>query len=222
MNCEQCEADLFDFHEGHLDAQASAAIDQHLKTCEDCSALLNDIWQMNLAASRWQDEAPATRKSMPESMPEQAIRSQWQLPNIVATAASVLALVLVLTDTQISADRTGIAIQFGQKDFVTADSLEALNQQQVDQFQTQINRITAQQVASDQLVLRSVLQASREERRDEFTSLVTLWSATRAKQVQETERNFRYLLASQAEDEKDIRQLSAAFQEITLRQGPNM
>jgi len=218
MNCEQCEAELFDFHEGHLDAQASVAIDLHLKTCEDCSALLNDIWQMNLVASRWQDEMPSKR----DSIPEQAIHTQWQWPNIIATAASVLALVLVLTDTQISTDSSGFAIRFGQQDFVTADSLQALNDQQVDEFQTQINRITAQQVASDQLVLRSALQASREERRDEFTSLVTLWSATQAKQVQETERNFRYLLASQAEDEKDIRQLSAAFQEINLRQGPNM
>ncbi|MFT7219809.1 MAG: hypothetical protein ACI8Z1_001426 [Candidatus Azotimanducaceae bacterium] len=218
MNCEQCEANLFHFHEGRLDAQASAAIDQHLKTCEDCSALLNDIWQMNLAASRWQADAPARR----ESMPEQAARSQWQLPNIVDTAASILALVLVLTDTRISADSYGIAIRFGPQDFVTADLLEALNQQQVDEFQTQINRITAQHVASDQLLLRSVLQANREERRDEFTSLVTLWSARQAKKVQETEDNFRYLSASQAEDEKDIRQLSAAFQGITLRQGPNM
>lgn len=217
MNCEQCEAGLFDFHEGNLDETAAADIDAHLKGCEDCSALLNDIWQMNLVSSRWQEEQPAKRAA-----PAQQPARQWQLPNVVAMAASILALVLVVTDTHITTNESGIAIRFGSGGYVTQDALNAITKKQSDVFQSQIAQVADQQVASDQLVLRTVLEASREERRDETATLVSLWSATQARQAEETHRNFRYLLASQAEDEKDIQQLSAAFQEITLRQGSDM
>ena len=222
MNCEQCEAELFDFHEGNLSEAAAANIDAHLKGCEDCSALLSDIWQMNLVSSRWQDESPALSSIAPSAASLQSPARQWQLPNVVAMAASILALVMVVTDTHITTDESGIAIRFGQPGYVTEDAMAAMSQKQSELFLSQIERVADQQVASDQLVLRTVLEASREERRDETATLVSLWSATQARQAEQTQRNFRYLLASQAEDEKDIEQLSAAFQEITLRQGSDL
>ena len=56
MDCEACESQLFEFHEGNLSPKSAADISRHLEQCDRCSELLSDIWQMGLVATRWQDE----------------------------------------------------------------------------------------------------------------------------------------------------------------------
>jgi hypothetical protein len=217
INCETCEEQLFDFHEGNLDPASSALVDAHLHRCEMCSGLLNDIWQMGLVATRWQDHAvPEWQRSSHQK------KSAWQLPQMLATAASMLALVLVLTDAHLVTTGSGVSLTFGSPGYVSEATFLETQQKQRAEFGQQLQLLATQQVSSDQLVLRSVLQASREERRQDFGSLVTYWSSAQARQYQETEESFRYLLASQAEDEKDIQQLSAAFQQISLKRGNDM
>ena len=218
MTCEKCESLLFDFHEGRLSPPTAADIDQHLKDCSNCSSLLNDIWQMSLAASRWQDRAVPgwDRRGTFFS------RRAWQAPQMFATAASLLALVLVLTDVHFVSSNDGLTLRMGRDEYVSTTALADFRSQQDSQLNQGLEKLTAQQVASNQLILRTLLDTSRKERREDFTTLVTYWNSVQARQFQETEENLRYLLATQAEDERDIQQLSNALQQIGLRSGTDM
>ncbi len=211
LNCEQCQDLLFDFHEGRLEPENAARVDRHLKTCNECSAFLNDIWQMGLVATRWQDQNPANYDRGRTSDHQQ---QGWRFPEVLATAASILAIVLVLTDASIDTSN-GVVLKFGTDDYISEQTFAAYQAEQADRWDERLDELTARQVASDQLVLRSVLQASREERKEELTTLVNYWNTTQAQQYRETEENLRFLLASQAEDEKDIQQLSNAFHQIS-------
>lgn len=211
-DCTQCEDKLFDFHEGNLDASTAAEVDAHLKTCDACAQLLNDIWQMNLVSTRWQDQqVPVLQANRGDY---HFRKSGWQLPQLIATAASILALAVVLTDTML--DRASAP------DVVTQAQLAEYRSTQDQRFNERFQRLTDQQVASNQLVLRTMLDTSRQERKEDLATLVTYWNTTQARQYQQTEEDLRYLLASQAEDEKDIQQLSDAFQRISLRRGNDM
>lgn len=222
LTCEHCQDQLFDFQEGRLSPESAAAIDDHLKSCGECSAMLNDIWQMNLVATRWQDQAP---HNYFRDNSHAVQRTSWRFPELFATAASVLAMVLVLTDASVDTSN-GIALRFGGSDNLSMQHFEAYQQEQTNQWNQRLddmaNQLATRQVASDQLVLRSVLQASREERREELNTLVNYWTTTQAQQYRETEENLRFLLASQAEDEKDIQQLSNAFRQINVQNSNNM
>lgn len=218
MNCEKCQDLLFDFHEGKLAPELAISVDEHLKSCNDCSEVLNDIWQMGLVATRWQDQAPG---NYDRSTTGNLHRQGWRFPEVFATAASILAIVLVLTDASLDTSN-GVVLRFGADNYLTEQTFASYQAQQAEKWDEQFDQLSARQVASDQLVLRSVLQASREERREELTTLVSYWTATQAQQVRETEENLRYLLASQAEDEKDIQQLSNAFHQISVNRGNNM
>ncbi len=213
MNCEQCEARLFEFHEGKLDQEMSGKINQHVSECDECAALLNDIWQMSLAASRWQPHN--VPRWEPAGSAFESRQRQW--PQMLATAASIMALVMVLTDTRIVNTEGGFTVASGGRHTVSTQQFEAFALDQTEK----LNQLASQQVASDQLVLRSMLEASREERRDDMTTLANFLNTNLARHSQQTDDNLRYLLASQAEDERDIQQLSQVVQQ-TLTRGNDM
>lgn len=218
MKCEQCESVLFEFNEGSTPADLSAEINAHLESCDACAQLLNDIWQMGLVSSRWRDE------SVPLWNRRQYFfsRSSWQFPQLLATAASLLALVLVLSDVHFVTGHNGITLKAGRSDYVSQSNLALLKTEQDGEFDQRFQRLTAQQVASNRLMFRTLLERSRQERREDFTTLVSYWNESQAAQARETEDQLRYLLASQADDERDIQQLSDAFQQIRLRRGNDM
>lgn len=214
LNCEQCETHLFDFHEGKLGESLSGRVDTHLQDCDRCSALLNDIWQMNLVASRWEDETP--RSSMP------AVKPAWSVPQLVATAASVLALVLVLTDTHFVANDDGFSVKIGRDSYVSDEQFARYQQAQHAEIDGRLQRLSAQQLASNQLMMRTLLETSRTERRDDLQTLVSYWNSAQSQQMLQTQEDLQYLIMSQAEDDKDIQQLSEAFQTISMRRGSDM
>lgn len=217
LNCEQCEDQLFDFHEGRLSPEQSASIDQHLKQCNACSQLLNDIWQMSLVSTRWQDE------SVPNWQRDSHFaKSGWQFPQTLATAASLLALVLVLTDVHFVSSNDGLTLRMGRNNYLSKVDVEALKAEQKNYLDESIQQLTSQQSETNQLLLRTMLQSTRQERKEDFSTLVSYWNSVQAKQQEETDENLRYLLATQAEDERDIQQLSAALQQIGTRRGTDM
>lgn len=213
FDCEQCQQHLFEFHEGALGSALAVQVDQHLKGCDECAALLNDIWQMNLVSTRWQEVEPA---------PQHTPVSTRQWPQTLATAASILALVLVITDTHFVTGDDGITLKVGRSGYVSNTDLQDFRRDQDSAFNERFQRLTAQQVASNQLMLRSVLETSREERREDFSSLVTYWNTAQAQQAQQTKEDLQYLILSQAEDEKDIQQLTSAVQQLRVGRGNNM
>lgn len=223
MNCEQCETLLFDLHEGKLEANVASQVDKHLSSCNECAALLNDIWQMGIVSTRWQDQPlPDRTPFSDERSTKGSPQRTWQLPQIFATAVSVLAMVVVLSDARISKVPEGITLSFGEPDYVSTAALTDFRNELDAVFSQRFERLTTQQIASNQLVLRSVLDTSRAERRREITTLVSYWNTAQSNLIEQREEDLRYLLANQAEDEKDINQLNHALQNLDLRRGNNL
>jgi len=214
LNCEQCETHLFDFHEGKLGRDLAARIDEHLRNCDACAALLKDIWQMSLVATRWQDESPITEVS--------TTKTGWVMPQLLATAASALALVLVLTDTHFVMNDDGFTLRVGRDGYVSEATLANFQQMQNADIESRLQRLSAQQLASNQLMMRTLLETSRTERRDDLQTLVSYWNTTQTEQMLATREDLEYLMMSQAEDDKDIQQLSDAFQSISMRRGNDL
>ena len=171
---------------------------------------------MNLVATRWQEQEVRNWDRSGAFFSKKS----WQFPQIFATAASLLTLVVVLTDTHFVVNNDGIAVKFGRSGYVSEATLADFSDSQKTSLNQNLQRLTAQQIASNQLVLKTILDTSHQERRQDMGTLVSYWNAAQAEQFQQTEPELRYLLASQAEDEKDIKQLSDAFTEI--RRGNNM
>lgn len=222
LSCSDVEERLFEFHEGQLPSEESALVDQHLQSCDECSQLLNDIWQMGLVSTRWQDQT-AGRWNRNEHFER---RSTWQMPQMTAIAASVLALVLVLTDTHITQTDDGFRLRVGRDGYVTTEQLTQvstdLTSHQSGYIDRRFQQLTSQQNAGNQLLLRTMLETSREERKEDLGVLVSYLNANQARQHQQTEAELRYLMASQVEDEKDIKQLSEAFTRIGLQRGSDL
>ena len=57
MQCEQAQLYLFDFaaNADDLESPLKSDIDQHLNMCDECSALLREIREMELKSTLWTD-----------------------------------------------------------------------------------------------------------------------------------------------------------------------
>ena len=77
---------------------------------------------------------------------------------------------------------TGFTISFaGQKNLVSQDelqrSLSMVRQESDRAFNANVDRLTSQQVTTNQLLLRSILEASRQERREDLGTMMVLWDS---------------------------------------------
>lgn len=218
LTCEQCRLQLDGLLDESIEQEARAMLNAHLDECEACSQLLAELWNMKAMATRWRDQ----------SVPHWNRRAQFfdapaWLPRLQMTSAfaSVLVLVLVLARVEISTT-DGFNIGFGQT-YATAEQLDArvqqLKEDQEMQLRAGINKLTSQQVASNQLLLRTVLDLSRQERREELSEVVTLLDESQDQRYRETEQSLRYLVESQLEDRRNIKQLNQAIRLVANEGG---
>lgn len=218
LTCEQCRLQLDGLLDESIGQEARAALDAHLDECEACSGVLAELWQLKMMATRWQDrQVPHwNRRAMFFDTPTWLPRLQ-----IASAFASLLVLALVLARVEIST-ADGFSVQFGES-YATAEQVDARVQQlkrdQEMQLQAGFNKLTSQQVASNQLLLRTVLDLSRQERREELSEVVTLLDETRDQRYRETEQSLRYLVESQLEDRRNIRQLNQAIRLVANEGG---
>jgi hypothetical protein len=130
--------------------------------------------------------------------------------------ASALVLVAVLFRVEVMTDEKGFTISFAAQDNpVSAGELEQrLSMVQQDyqrSFNANLNRLTSQQVATNQVLLRTILETSRQERREDLGDIMVLWDSDRQRRNQMTQESLRYLIRNQAEDKRELRDLSQAL-----------
>ncbi len=202
--------------EGQLSALQKQRVDQHLNGCDDCADALQQLWQLQAAASRW-DDAPVPYWNRRKTFfPEVS----W-LPNLhwVSSLASVFVLVLVMNEADIST-QNGFSISFGNQDVVTeqslAERLSFLEAQQREQLNQRVSTLSNQQAVATQLVLRTVLEMSREERKEELGTLLAVWDQAQNQRTQQTEESISVLFASQLEDKRNINQLNRMLRQASL------
>ena len=211
-SCETCQDQLFDYVDNKLTTAAHVRAEQHMETCAECRATLSDIWNMQSTASHWRESAPSTwdRKQYFDSTPWH-VQLQW-----VASFASIVVLVLVLGEARISTN-DGLTIEFG-RDYISQEQLSqqlvSLQEDQQRQMDTSVGKLTSQQITTNQLLLRSVLDTSRKERREELGTMLVLLEESQDQQTETTAESLRYLIASQLQDRKEIEDLNNALLQV--------
>ena len=221
FSCEQCQKLLVEFVENSINPLQRQRIDQHLMSCEDCSENLQQLWEMQSLATRWRDE-PVPRWSRRALFFESF--NWWPNLQLISAFASVLVLVLVLGNAEIST-RDGFAIRFGNHDYLTKSELarevatlkNQLRSEQRDLLQINVANLTNQQIATNQLLLRTVLDRSRQERRDDLDTLVATWDLVQDQQSKQTRNSIRVLLVNQIEDRRNIKQLNKVLSEAAFK-----
>lgn len=214
FSCEQCKEQLPSFVDGNLTSLQQQRLDQHLGHCEACNETLAQLWELQAFSSRWHDEPVpgwSRRKTFFTSNPL-LFNIQW-----ISSFASVLVLVLVVSQAQISM-KDGIS--FGTGTQVTRAELDnvltSFEQSQKQQLEARVTSLANQQMASNQLMLRTVLSMSREERKEELTTLLTAWDYAQDQRTEQTEESIRLLLASQVEDKRNIDQINRLLKQAVL------
>ena len=222
FSCEQSQNLLMEFIDNSLNPLQKQCMDQHLSHCEDCNASMQQLWEMQGIATQWQDESVprwARRKTFFESY-------QW-FPKLqfASTFATMLVLVLVLGNAQLSTS-DGLQIRFGEgnENYLTRSDLEQkisslqdqLNTQQSAQLQRNVSDLTTRQAATNQLLLKTILERSREERREDMDTLVTNLYQSQNQQTENTNESLRTLLVNQLEDRRNINQLNKLIHQASL------
>lgn len=220
FSCDQSRNLLMDFVENTLTPLQKQRVEIHLSHCEDCNSTLQDCWDMLALSTRWRDEKVphwAKRKTF-------FLGYQW-LPklHLASTFATMLVLVLVLVNAQVSTSN-GLQVSFGEKDFLTNADLEQkitslqsqLNDQQSEQLQRNVANLSSRQVATNQLLLKTILERSREERREDIDTLLTNWYLSQNYQTEQTNESLRTLLFNQVEDRRNINQINKLLNKASL------
>ena len=91
-----------------------------------------------------------------------------------------------------------------------------INTQQNESLQRNVSDLSARQLATNQLLLKTILEQSREERRDDMDVLLTNWYSSQDKQTEQTNESLRTLLINQVEDRRNINQLNQLLHKASL------
>lgn len=217
MRCEDSQLMLFEFAENQLQETDRRSIEQHLQTCDECAALLQDIWELSLKSANWKDfNPPSAGRLRPYFQP---VSFPWL--QLAGAFSSVLILVLVIFRLEVTTTDQGMQISLaGERDLTTyyeeMDSrfrqFEAKNQAYLS---ASFDKLNSQQLASNQLLLSTVLEASRNERQDDIKALMAVWSADQQRQTQLTEDSLRFVLLNQARERRNIGNLSTIVSNLT-------
>lgn len=205
--------DLVDLSSANYDREA---LNTHLEHCEDCRATLSELWELQAMATRWHD-APVPHWSRRDAFFE---RRSW-LPSLQLTSAfaSVVVLVLMLAQVHVSM-ANGLSVSFGG-DYVhqqeLAQELSQLRDEQRAALSDSMDKVAANQVANNQLVLDTLLTTSRNERREDMENLVSLVQDAQTRQTRQTRSSLQYLIASQVQDRRDIQQLDHALRLVATK-----
>jgi hypothetical protein len=220
-DCNEYRILLPELAEGQVSALQKQRVDLHLTHCDDCSETLNQLWQMQAVTSRW-EEQPVPHWDRRRAFFSEAT---W-LPNLqwVSSITSVIGLVLVVTQARIST-ADGLSIHFGEPSSVTEAALTQvlteLELRQADKFNQRVSNLSNQQVAANQLLLRTVMEMSREERKEELSTLLTVWDYAQVQRTQQTKESISLLLASQLEDKRNISQINRLLRQASV-EGNNL
>jgi hypothetical protein len=218
FTCEQCKSLLYDVVDGGISDADRQSVNAHLEHCQDCNTLLAELWDLAAMATRWQDR-PVPHWNRRGHFFEP--RSWFSVVQVASACASVLVLILVMAQVQVSA-ANGLTVHFGDT-FASprevARQIDALRAEQQTLLKASMDQLSNRQAASDQLVLRTLLETSRSERRQDMSNMLAVLQEVQTQEVQRTEASLKYLIAGQLEDRRDIHQLGQAIRLVANEGG---
>lgn len=217
---------MFEFAAGRLDHATRRNLDDHLKDCSSCSELLEQIWEMEMQSANWQDESPGKWDRRGYFFGH---RPRFQFLQTATVFASLVIVTLVLLRIEVTSYESGLKVSF-LGDQVTTEDLNQRIMQLQSELETRnrnylnigMDRLASQQTATNQLLLRTAIEASRQERRQDLGSLMSIWDLQQERQSRLTDDSLRLLLRSQVEDKRELRYLTEAFQTISAQRDGNL
>lgn len=208
ITCETCGPLLIDRQEGTLPAAQRAAVDRHLDDCSECRMAAENLWIMEASATRWRDvPVPKWHRAMDEPAAAAGWLTSLQLGGV---AASLVMLVLVSLQVSVTVG-DGVTVTFGGDSYITNEELDERLASETQVISSRIENLGARQAAADQLVMTSLLQASRQERRQDMGQLIDALNLAETSRERRTREALRFLIDTQQEDRRDIEQLNQAL-----------
>src|SRR6056300_160908 len=175
-----------------LTSQSSEEIDRHLAQCHLCRAELELLLAAKSELLDWQDQSvPHWDRGLELFKREHQVApgsegwfSNWQwLP----TAASFAMLCILLFNTSIAVNETGLQIAFGS---ATASeevsrTLTAFEAQQIDEIETLIRRFEARQDSSNIQLLQAVMEQTQQSTAESLDRIYAYFEEQRLQDLQD-------------------------------------
>jgi len=215
MRCDDAREHLFDYLDDRLDAYLRRGLDEHLETCDECAAQLEELRGFSRLAAAWRDE-PLPPGTSPVARPDpthSGLRAPGGLIRWLPLAAGIVLALLVLMRAELDVNDSGWRLSFGSQ----AEMERRLDDRLAD-FQSEqrlmLGELRAAQLADQEIIARGLLSSTREVRLQELQALSTLFAAEMDRRSRETNDSLRYLVEYQLRDQQEIERLSRDMMRI--------
>ncbi|NVJ51075.1 MAG: zf-HC2 domain-containing protein [Gammaproteobacteria bacterium] len=211
MSCDHQLLDqyLFAYLDSTLDPATARAFERCVDTCEHCRDVYHGAIEANNLSQQWQAQTPQqwhrAKFAVARKTPQ-----RWQWLNGLSLATSTLALLLVLFQVEFISTDAGFSVSFGGKGSQqqVADLVEAkfnnLAAQQVSYIDARFEEQKLQQVNDNQLMLTTLMQHNRQERRQDLNTLMASWLQQRDIDQKKLNQRVDYVVENQIENNKAI------------------
>ena len=207
-----------------LTSQSSEEIDRHLAQCHLCRAELESLLAAKSELLDWQDQSvPHWDRGLELFKREHQVApgsegwfSNWQwLP----TAASFVMLCILLFNTSIAVNETGLQIAFGSATASeeVARTLTAFEVQQIDDIETLIRRFEARQDSSNIQLLQAVMEQTQQSTAESLDRIYAYFEEQRLQDLQDMQLGYQQLADS---DYATLRSLQELAQYVSFQEAP--
>jgi hypothetical protein len=201
---------LYDYIDNNLSPTTQKHFEQALSQCESCQSVYQQALNLHQSSHQWiEQKVPEWHRT------EYAVRPRQNAPvwlNWGALVTSVVAILMVVFQVQITANDNGVNIAFGSN---SNAQVAAIVEQQMKQYKEEQEllldaRFVAEndkQLTINKLMVANAMEKTRDERRDDLNFLVTGIQTQRYEDQNKVEKRLAYLADNQIENNQYINQL---------------
>jgi len=224
MSCPKTPHLMQAYFSDALTSQSSEEIDRHLAQCDLCRTELESLLVAKSELLDWQDQSvPHWDRGLELFKREHQVAlrgegwfSRWQwLP----TAASFAMLCILLFNTSIAVNETGLQIAFGSSTASeeVARTLTAFEAQQIDDIETLIRRFEARQDSSNIQLLQAVMEQTQQSTAESLDRIYAYFEEQRLQDLQDMQLGYQQLADS---DYATLRSLQELAQYVSFQEAP--
>ena len=224
MSCPKTPHLMQAYFSDALTSQSSEEIDRHLAQCDLCRTELESLLVAKSELLNWQDQTvPHWDRGLELFKREHQVApgsegwfSNWQwLP----TAASFAMLCILLFNTSIAVNETGLQIAFGSATASeeVARTLTAFEAQQIDDIETLIRRFEARQDSSNIQLLQAVMEQTQQSTAESLDRIYAYFEEQRLQDLQDMQLGYQQLADS---DYATLRSLQELAQYVSFQEAP--
>lgn len=215
MRCDDAREHLFDYVDDRLDAYLRRGLEEHIDTCEECAAQLEELRGFSRLAATWRDEPlpPGTSPLARPDLPHSGLRSSGGFLQWLPLAAGFVLAILVLLRAELDVNDGGWRLSFGSQAEIERHLDDRLAGFQSDQ-RLLLDELRTAQIVDQEIMMQGLLASSREARLEELQAVSALFTVEMDRRSRETNDGLRYLIEYQLRDQQEIERLSRDLMQI--------